>query len=176
MGIYCYKYPRPAVTADCAVFSLSGRELKVLLIERGGEPFRGCWAFPGGFMEMEETAEECACRELQEETGISPIAIRPVGTFSAINRDPRGRTLSIVYYTIIESSRFFPVAGDDAARLDWFSLQEIPPLAFDHDEILRAAVQKLKEDVYLDKNGKLAERFKIPSTVWQNLIGKLENG
>ena len=99
---YTYKYPRPAVTTDCVVFTQE-EEPKVLLIQRGNEPYKGCWAFPGGFMNMEETAEECAVRELKEETGLTVTRIQQIGAYSKVDRDPRGRTVSIAYLAIVDA-------------------------------------------------------------------------
>lgn len=140
---YCYKYPHPAVTTDCVVFGYDGHRLNVLLIERGNEPYQGCWAFPGGFMNIDESAEEGAVRELKEETGleVNIDQLRQFGTFTAVNRDPRERVITIAYYTIIEKTEV--KGGDDAAQAQWFPLDEIPPLAFDHEEILRKAVDQL---------------------------------
>ena len=97
---YNYEYPRPAVTADCVVFSHEETGLSVLLIERVNEPFKGCWAFPGGFMDMDEDAEACAIRELKEETGLEIRSMKQVGAFTEVNRDPRGRTVSIAFYAV----------------------------------------------------------------------------
>ena len=131
---YTYKYPRPAVTADCIVITKEA-EPKVLLIERGDEPFKGCWAFPGGFMNMDETTEQCAIRELEEETGLK---------YSKVERDPRGRTVTVAYLAIIDAP--MGVKGqDDAAKALWFPLSALPELAFDHDEIMRDAIRKYKE-------------------------------
>ena len=99
---YTYKYPRPAVTTDCVVFTQE-EEPKVLLIQRGNEPYKGCWAFPGGFMNMEETAEECAVRELKEETGLTVKQIQQIGAYSKVDRDPRARTVSIAYMAIVNA-------------------------------------------------------------------------
>lgn len=140
---YTYDYPRPAVTADSVVFCNDSDGLSVLLIERANEPFKGCWAFPGGFMEMEEDAEDCAKRELKEETGLEIRTMRQLGAFTDVDRDPRGRMVSIAYYAIIEKS---DVKGsDDAAQARWFQIDSIPPLAFDHDKILRMALEKIKK-------------------------------
>lgn len=140
---YTYDYPRPAVTADCVVFCNDSDGLSVLLIERANEPFKGCWAFPGGFMDMEENAEDCAKRELKEETGMEVQSLEYLGTFSEVNRDPRGRTITIAYYAVVEKSEV--VGADDASQARWFPIDSIPSLAFDHEEILRAALKLLND-------------------------------
>ena len=140
---YTYDYPRPAVTADCVVFSNDSDGLSVLLIERANEPFKGCWAFPGGFMEMDEDAEDCAKRELKEETGMEVRSLEYLGTFSEVNRDPRGRTITIAYYAVVEKSDV--IGADDASQARWFPIDSIPSLAFDHEEILRAALKVLND-------------------------------
>ena len=132
--MYTYKYPHPAVTADCIVMT---RDNQVLLIQRRNEPCQGQWAFPGGFMNIDETAEAAAVRELQEETGItlSETDIFQVGAYTAVDRDPRERVITIAYLAEIDAP--VPVKGsDDAARAQWFPLDALPPLAFDHAEIL----------------------------------------
>ena len=135
---YTYKYPRPAVTADCVVITREA-EPKVLLIQRGFEPYKGCWAFPGGFMNMDETAEQCAIRELEEETGLKVSTVYQIGTYSKVNRDPRGRTITVAYIAIIDSP--LEVQGrDDAAKAEWFPISDLPELAFDHEEIMSDAI------------------------------------
>lgn len=135
---YTYKYPRPAVTTDCVVFT-NEEEPKVLLIQRGNEPYKGYWAFPGGFMNMEETAEECAVRELKEETGLTVKQIQQIGAYSKVDRDPRGRTVSIAYLAIVDAPA--AVSGmDDAAKAAWFPLTSLPNLAFDHQDIMTDAI------------------------------------
>ena len=135
---YTYKYPRPAVTTDCVVFTKE-EEPKVLLIQRGNEPYKGCWAFPGGFMNMEETAEECAVRELKEETGLTVNQIQQIGAYSKVDRDPRERTISIAYLAIVDTPT--AVTGmDDAAKAAWFPLSSLPDLAFDHQDIMADAI------------------------------------
>ena len=132
---YTYKYPRPAVTADCVVITREAAP-RVLLIQRGNEPFKGCWAFPGGFMNIDETTEQCAVRELEEETGLRLSSVRQVGTYSRVDRDPRGRTITVAYLALVDAP--VPVQGhDDAARAQWFPLSALPPLAFDHAEIMQ---------------------------------------
>ena len=140
---YTYKYPRPAVTADCIVITKE-TEPKVLLIQRGNEPYKGCWAFPGGFMDMDETTEQCAIRELEEETGLVVSQVQQIGAYSKVDRDPRGRTITVAYLALIDSP--VPIKGqDDAASAQWFPLSTLPPLAFDHAEIMRDAVERLSE-------------------------------
>lgn len=137
--MYTYKYPRPAVTADCIVITKEA-EPKVLLIQRGGEPFKGCWAFPGGFMDMDETTEQCAIRELEEETGLKVTNLQQIGAYSKVDRDPRGRTITVAYLAIIDAP--IAVTGlDDAAKADWFPLPALPPLAFDHADIMQDAIK-----------------------------------
>ena len=134
---YTYEYPRPAVTADCVVITREN-EPKVLLIQRGNEPFKGQWAFPGGFMNMDETTEQCAVRELEEETGLKVSKIKQIGAYSKVDRDPRGRTVTVAYLAIIDKVE--AVKGlDDAAKAQWFSLSDLPKLAFDHEEIMADA-------------------------------------
>ena len=136
---YTYEYPRPAVTADCIVITREERP-RVLLIQRGGEPFRGHWALPGGFMDMDETAQECAMRELTEETGLTVTETLQVGAYSRVDRDPRGRTVGIAYLAIIESP--MPVQGsDDAAKAEWWYVDNLPTLAFDHADMMRDAMR-----------------------------------
>ena len=148
---FCYKYPHPSVTADCVIFGFDGVSIKVLLIQRGIEPFKGKWAFPGGFMKISETAEECAKRELEEETGLKNASVEQFYTFSDVNRDPRERVLTVAHYALVRLSEV--KGGDDAASACWFSMAEVPSLAFDHDRILRMAVNRLKERICFEPIG-----------------------
>lgn len=150
-GTYTYEYPRPSVTTDCVIFGFDGVRLNVLLIERGIEPFKGHWAFPGGFLKMDESAEDGALRELQEETGMTGAYIEQFHTFSAPERDPRGRVISIAYYALVPMQEV--KGGDDAVKAQWFPVSEVPPLAFDHDYILRMAMKKLKERMHFEPVG-----------------------
>ena len=140
---YTYKYPRPAVTADCVVITKE-TEPRVLLIQRGFDPSKGCWAFPGGFMNMDETTEQCAIRELEEETGLSLSDIHQIGAYSKVDRDPRGRTITVAYLAIIDKP--IAVCGqDDAAKAEWFPLSALPELAFDHTDIMTDAIKLLQK-------------------------------
>jgi 8-oxo-dGTP diphosphatase len=135
---YTYKYPRPAVTADCVVITKEA-EPKVLLIQRGADPYKGYWAFSGGFMNMDETTEQCAIRELEEETGLKLTTIKQIGAYSKVDRDPRGRTITVAYLAIIDKPA--QVTGqDDAAKAEWFPLSALPELAFDHADIMADAI------------------------------------
>ena len=148
---YCYKYPHPSVTADCVIFGFDGVSIEVLLIQRGIEPFKGKWAFPGGFMQIDETVEECARRELEEETGLKNASVEQFYTFSDVNRDPRERVITVAHYALVRLSEV--KGGDDAASAQWFAESEIPSLAFDHDRILRMARNCLKERICFEPIG-----------------------
>ena len=156
---YCYKYPHPAVTTDCVIFGFDGSELQVLLIERGIEPFKGKWAFPGGFLNMDETAGEGAMRELKEETGLENAYIEQFNTYSEPGRDPRERVITIAHYALVRIQEV--KGGDDAAKAQWFPIDEVPQLAFDHDKILRDAMRKLRERIHFEPIGfeLLPEKF-----------------
>lgn len=156
---YCYKYPHPAVTTDCVIFGFDGTKLQILLIERGIEPYKGKWAFPGGFLNPDETAEVGALRELQEETGLTGAYIEQFHTFTNPDRDPRERVITIAYYALVKIQEV--KGGDDAARAKWFGLDEVPQLAFDHDMILREALSRLRERIHFKPIGfeLLPEKF-----------------
>lgn len=148
---YCYKYPHPAVTSDCVIFGFDGVAIKVLLIQRGIEPYKGKWAFPGGFMQIDETVEECAKRELEEETGLKTTSVEQFYTFTDVNRDPRERVITVAHYALVRLEEV--KGGDDARSAQWFAMNEIPSLAFDHDRILRMAVNRLKERICFEPIG-----------------------
>lgn len=140
--MYTYNYPHPAVTADCLVFAHTDEGMKLLLIQRKNEPCKGKWAFPGGFMDIDETTIDAARRELKEETGLVVGELHRVGVFDAVDRDPRERIITVAYYTILDKPA--EVSGlDDAAQAKWFLLTELPDLAFDHKEILQEAERVL---------------------------------
>ncbi len=141
---YTYEYPRPALTVDCVVFGLDGDVLKVLLIERDREPFAGCWALPGGFVDMDETPEHAAARELEEETGLAGVAMEELGVFGRPDRDPRGRVVAVAHLALVRVAECLPRAADDARNVAWHPARRPPRLAFDHDEILAAALRRLE--------------------------------
>ncbi|WP_163323929.1 NUDIX domain-containing protein [Draconibacterium mangrovi] len=133
--MYTYKYPRAALTVDAIVYVKSEPTTFVLLIERGREPYKNKWALPGGFVDLDETLEKACIRELEEETGLQVEKMQQFRAYDAINRDPRHRTISVVYSVEIEDQK--PVIGsDDAAQAKWFPINDLPKLAFDHAEIL----------------------------------------
>ncbi len=141
---YEYDYWRPAVTVDNVVFSFDGTHLNTLLIRRKNEPFKGKWAFPGGFLDENETLEDAARRELKEETGLTPKHFTEVGAFSGLDRDPRGRTITVAFASAIRPNETKVKAGDDASEARWFPVSETPALAFDHETIFQTALWKLR--------------------------------
>lgn len=141
---YTYTYARPALTVDCVVFGLDGGTLKVLLIQRKSPPFEAQWALPGGFVELQETLDEAALRELLEETGVENIFLEQLYTFSGIDRDPRERIISVAYYALINLEEHPLQAASDAEDARWFPVRQLPALAFDHAEIFRVALQRLQ--------------------------------
>ena len=160
---YNYSYPRGALTVDCVVFGFDDGELKVLLIERGLEPFKGRWALPGGFVRVDETLEEAARRELLEETGLSNVFLEQLYTFGEVERDPRERVVSVAYYALVKLSEHRAMAATDAANAQWFPVSKPPKLAFDHADILRAAVMRLHGKVRYQPIGfeLLPEKFTL---------------
>jgi len=144
---YTYEYPRPSVTVDCVVFGLDEEDLKVLLIQRGQEPFKGRWALPGGFVRMEESLEDAARRELAEEAGVRPGLLEQLYTFGEPGRDPRGRVITVAYFALVKLTDHKVQAATDASEAAWFSVWDMPKLAFDHAEVVATALQRLKGKV-----------------------------
>lgn len=144
---FSYAFPRPAVTTDCIIYGYNVfSEQMILLIERKFDPFKGFWAFPGGFLNMDESAEEGVKREVFEETGIYIEKLDQLFTASLVDRDPRGRVISIVFITKVDMSITSISAGDDASNVRWFNLKELPKLAFDHDQILSIALERINKN------------------------------
>lgn len=168
---FVYQYPHPSVTADCVIFGYDGTEIKTLLIKRVNEPYQGCWAFPGGFLEMDETVEQCAMRELKEETGLDQGHFRQVKAYSAVDRDPRDRVITVAFYVIAKVKE--AQGSDDAAEARWFSIKDLPKLAFDHEKILADALAQVKKDFlfdpetfnYLDEDFTEEEKRKVLSSL-----------
>ncbi len=144
-GKYVYEWPRPMVTVDAVIFRFVGNRIKVLLIQRGNEPYKNKWALPGGFVDMDEELEDAVARELAEETGLTGVAMQQMHTFGRCGRDPRGRQISIAFFGIAHANTKKIKGGDDAARAKWFDIAELPEgLAFDHNEIIKFGIKTLK--------------------------------
>lgn len=173
-GPYIYKYPHPSVTTDCVIFGFDGLQLRVLLIERKNDPYKGYWAFPGGFLNEDESAETGALRELEEETGMKSAYIKQFHTFSSPNRDPRERVLTIAFYALVNIVEV--TANDDAANARWFALDEVPSLAFDHDTILNMAITEMRKQMYFEPIGLdlLPNKFSIDELhrLFEAVLGK----
>ncbi|MEI7572321.1 MAG: NUDIX hydrolase, partial [Phenylobacterium sp.] len=143
-------YPRPAVATDIVILSLETGTLRLLLVRRGADPFGGWWALPGGFLQETEDLDACARRETEEETGVRPGRILQFANFSHPDRDPRGRVISVAYLALVRAGEVRLQAGTDAAEADWRNLSEVGTLAFDHDDILAAALSRLATEVRAD--------------------------
>lgn len=142
---YSYRYSHPAVTVDCVIFGFDGDKLQILLIERGIEPFKGMWALPGGFMKMDETVEQAAARELREETNLSNVFMEQFRVFSDVDRDPRERVVTVAFMALVRPVDCRLIAGDDASNALWFDERLLPPMAFDHERIIKEAREFLAE-------------------------------
>ncbi len=145
MSKYTYDFPRPALSVDIVIFSVWNEALQVLLIQRGRPPYKGHWAIPGGFVRMDESLEAAACRELAEETNLEAAYLEQLYTYGDPDRDPRGRVVTVAYFALVPPSAVSSVkGGSDALQADWFSTDGFPPLAFDHPEIIRYALRRLR--------------------------------
>jgi 8-oxo-dGTP diphosphatase len=147
MPRFSYEYPRAALAVDCVVFGYDDEGLRVLLIQRGAPPFERAWALPGGFVRMDETLDQAARRELTEETGVSQLYIEQLYTFSALDRDPRERVVSVAYFALVKLSDHSIRAATDASDAAWFAVDELPSLAFDHESIIAMALERLRGKV-----------------------------
>jgi 8-oxo-dGTP diphosphatase len=144
-GKYIYDWPRPMVTVDAIVFAFFGNKAKLLLINRKNEPFKGKWAIPGGFVNMDEELEDAVARELEEEAGLVNVPLEQMHTFGKCGRDPRGRQITIAFMGIAKKGKNRIKAGDDAAEARWFDIEKLPAdMAFDHNEVAISAIKKLK--------------------------------
>lgn len=147
-------YWHPAVTTDSVVFGFDGKQLNILLIQRGLEPYKDMWALPGGFMRPEDkSAEACAYRELHEETDVEDIYIEELGTFSSHDRDPRERVITIAFFALVVKERYHVRGGDDARAAEWFPVKDLPQLAFDHKEIVDTALKRLRQRIHFEPIG-----------------------
>lgn len=160
---HTYQYPRPALTVDCVVFGFDNAKLKILLIQRGVQPFKGRWALPGGFVHIDETLDDAARRELREETSLHNVFLEQLYTFGALDRDPRGRVVSVCYYALVNLAGNPAIGASDADAAAWFPLSKLPPLAFDHDRIIVKAAERLRAKVRYEPVGfeLLPDRFTL---------------
>lgn len=173
---YTYDYPRPTLTVDCVVFGVDEEGLKLLLIQRGHDPYKDCWALPGGFVEIDETTDHAALRELQEETGTRDIYLEQLYTFSAVDRDPRQRVVSVAYYALVKPSDLRVQAGSDAQDVRWFNARELPQLAFDHKHIVTVGLERLAGKVRYVPIGfeLLPEKFTLGQlqSLYEHILGR----
>ena len=175
-----YKFPRPALTVDCVVFGLDDQALKILLIQRAAEPYKGRWALPGGFVNVAEALDDAARRELEEETGLKSVFLEQLYTFGKVDRDPRERVVTVAYYALVNLFDHGPKAGSDADAAAWFAVDELPKLAFDHEAILQTALERLRSKLRYQPVGfeLLPEKFtlsqlqKVYETVLDHVIDK----
>ena len=169
-----YQYPHPAVTADCVIFGFDGSTLNMLLIERDLDPFKGQWALPGGFMKITETIEDCARRELKEETLLEDVYLEQFHVFSTVDRDPRERVVTVAFIGLVRKGEQQIEGGTDADRADWFPIDELPPLAFDHKEIIDLALNYLRDRLkiepmafkLLDRHFKMSELQRLYELIY----------
>lgn len=176
---YTYDHPRPSVTVDCVIFGLDeSSALKVLLIQRRHDPFKDQWALPGGFVEMDETLEAAALRELEEETGVVDLFIEQLFTFGAPDRDPRGRVISVAYYALVNLQEHPVRADSDARNVKWFEIDKLPELAFDHQKIMKVAINRLRAKVRYQPIGfeLLPEQFTLTQLqkLYETILGVSE--
>ncbi len=143
---YTYKYPKADHTVDAVVFGIGreGDSLEILLIERARDPFKGCFALPGGFVEMDEDLDQAVKRELAEETGLVLADSEQLHTFSSVDRDPRGRVITTAFVGVVERDEVKLCSGSDASRAVWHDVHRLPPLAFDHGEIISLALDRFR--------------------------------
>lgn len=177
---YSYEYPRPAITVDCIIFGLdASQQLKVLLIQRGTEPYLGYWAFPGGFVDLDETLEAAALRELEEETGMRDVFIEQLYTFGDPGRDPRGRVISVAYFALVNLEKYQIKAASDASNAAWYEVNSMPELAFDHQKIFDTALERLRAKVRYQPIGfeLLPERFTLTQLqqLYETVLGVEES-
>ena len=169
-------YPQPSVTVDVLIFSMRETRLQVALIKRGGEPFAGMWAIPGGFVHMDESLEEAARREVEEEAGVREVFLEQLYSFGEPNRDPRGRVITVAYYALVPADRLTLTASTDATEASWFPVAQLPGLAFDHAEILRLALERLRAKLQYSNvaYGLLPAQFRLSELqeVYEAILGE----
>ena len=177
--MHSYEYPRPALTVDCVVFGLDENDLKVLLIERGIEPFIGKWALPGGFVTPEESLEDAAKRELKEETGVDNVFLEQLYTVGDVGRDPRERVITVCYYALVNLQEYNVEASTDASNAAWFEVDDLPELAFDHNMILDMALKRLQSKIRYEPIGfeLLPKKFTLTQLqqLYEKIIGEKQD-
>lgn len=175
MAKHTYDYPRPAVSADCLVLGWGSGALQLLLIQRGNDPFKGCWALPGGFLDMDENLDVAAKRELTEETGLANVSVEQLYTFGDVGRDPRARVITVAYLAMVRMSDHRAKAADDAVDARWFPLRQLPELAFDHDQIVETLLRTLRLRIRCQPFGAglLADSFSMSElqALYENVLG-----
>lgn len=170
---YTYKYPRPAVTVDAVLYNLEGEQLFILLIKRKQDPYGNHWALPGGFMDIDETPETAVERELKEETGLETSGFVQIGAFGALDRDPRHRTISIAFLSLLKGQLPEVKGADDAVEAQWFKVKELPDaLAFDHEHVINSSKIKLEKQLKMSKPGSL-EAFKLAEREIQLVLDQI---
>jgi 8-oxo-dGTP diphosphatase len=180
---YTYEYPRPAVTVDLVIFTIADNDLKVLLIRRGGEPYKNHWTLPGGFVEIDESLEAAAARELKEEAGVTNVYLEQLYTFGDPKRDPRGRVISVSYFALVDAEQQRIRAASDATETEWHSVFDpalATKLAFDHKQILDYAVWRLRNKIewttvgyeLLPKKFTLSELQRVYEIILQRPVDK----
>lgn len=177
---YTYQYPHPAVTTDVVLFTIRDERLELLLIRRAGEPYRDHWALPGGFVDIDEDMDACALRELEEETGVTGVYLEQLYTFGAPGRDPRERVISVAYYALVPPDRVNIRAASDARAVAWFQLGRLPRLAFDHEQIVSMAHQRLVSKLqystialqFMPESFTLGELQKVYETIMGETLDK----
>lgn len=173
---YTYKYPHPAVTTDVVAFTLKDGALHLLLVRRKFEPFKDQWALPGGFVRENEDLEACAHRELEEETGVTGAFLEQLYTFGSPERDPRERVISVAYIALLVSDTLVVRGGSDAAEAEWFNVSRLPPLAFDHDSIVKHALERLRNKISYSSLGLqfLPKTFTLTEvqTIYESIRGE----
>ena len=171
-----FRMPTLTMTTDIVIFTIRDQRLEILLIQRGNPPFQGSWALPGGLVEEDEDLDVCARRELEEETKVAGVSLEQLHTFGAPNRDPRGRLVTVAYYTLVRPDRLKPKAASDASNVCWFAVDSLPPLAFDHAEIIAMARRRLRArlDESADAFGFLPKTFTLAElrAAYEIVVGK----